>query len=164
MIEGPKTRVCPILHRCLHNCHQPSCLDWAFAIRDKTRAVGNREIGPALPGTEKRLRYRLQRAADSGSGDLFAKVSNSTQTTTSRECYKPCGKLENEKPVGVAAASREPKMEIPAKGFLSANSTKGAGKAHLDDRLGNTPRHPHAWFWYSRRGAGSANSWRSCAG
>jgi hypothetical protein len=87
--------------------------------------VGNREIGPALPGTEKRRRYRLQQAADSGSGDLFAKVSNSTQTTTSRECYKPCGKPENEKPVGVAAASREPKMENPAKGILGGQQQEG---------------------------------------
>jgi hypothetical protein len=52
-------------------------------------------------------------------------------------------------------------MEIPAKGeFLAANSTKGAGKAHLDVRLGKTPRHPHAWSWISSRGAGSANSCR----
>ncbi len=87
--------------------------------------MGNREIDLALPGTEKCLRYRLQRAADSGSGDLFAKVSNSTQTTTSRECYKPYGKLENEKPVGVAAASREPKMEIPAKGILGCQQHEG---------------------------------------
>jgi hypothetical protein len=47
---------------------------------------------------------------------------------------------------------------------LAANSSKSAEKTHLDDRFGKTPRHLHAWSWYSSRGAGSANNWRSCAG
>jgi hypothetical protein len=69
--------------------------------------------------------------------DLFAKVCNLIQITTSRKCYKACGKLENEKPVGVAAPSREPKMEIPAKGNLGGQTARRARKKHflMTDRM-----------------------------
>src|SRR5208283_417926 len=60
--------------------------------------------------------------------DLFAKVSNLIQITSPRECYNNYGELENEKPVGVTAASREPQMEIPAKGILGGQQHEGRRK------------------------------------
>jgi hypothetical protein len=41
---------------------------WAAPSGEIAEAVRNREIDPALPGTEKCLRHRLHRAANSGSG------------------------------------------------------------------------------------------------
>ena len=103
---------------------------WIGHSRQETRRElwGIGKSAQRQPGTEKRQRNRLQRAADSDSGDLFAKVSNSTQTTTPRECYNSYGKLENEKPLGVGAASPEPKMEIPAKGILGGQQLEGRRK------------------------------------
>ena len=50
-------------HAGANSCSIPS--------RGLAEAVGNRAIDPALPGTEKCLRYRLQRAADTGSGKFI---------------------------------------------------------------------------------------------
>ena len=86
---------------------------WAVPSGGIAEAAENLEFDPALPGTEKCLRYRLPRAVDSGAGGFICQSVQFDTDTTPRECDIPCWKPDNEKPVSVPTAAREPKMEIP---------------------------------------------------
>jgi hypothetical protein len=85
---------------------------WAVPSGRIAAAVGNREIDPALPGGEKCLRYRLPRAADSGSGGFICQSVQFDSDTIQRECYNSCSGSPNEEFLSVATSTGLPKWKF----------------------------------------------------